>query len=162
LAALLRLPVETIGTHFGGIPSGLPAPRLPEISWARLQEALPSALSFALLGSIESLLSAVVADSMSGARHRSNMELIAQGVATLLRTSWEDAAVVLATFGLTLFEGLTEGIIAGFCLSALVFLRRMAGSAAVEEDDDPDWAPDGDVVAVRITGAFFFGSAGVV
>lgn len=82
-AVALHLPVETIGTRFGGIPDGLPAPRLPQISLARVLEVLPAALSFTLLGGIESLLSAVVADGMTGRRHRSNMELIAQGVANM-------------------------------------------------------------------------------
>ncbi|MBV8911945.1 MAG: STAS domain-containing protein, partial [Acetobacteraceae bacterium] len=244
LAAAFRLPVETIGSHFGGIPRGLPAPHLPDVSWDRITAVLPSALSFALLGSIESLLSAVVADSMSGGRHRSNMELVAQGIANLasplfggfvvtgaiartatnvrsgsrgpvsgmlhslfllvfmlaaapllayvplaalagvlatvawnmaerrafaalVRASRGDAAVVLVTFGLTLFRGLTEGIIAGFCLAALLFLRRMAASAGVEdlsegEEQAPSWTTSDEVVTVRISGAFFFGSAGVV
>jgi sulfate permease, SulP family len=80
---LLGLPVETIGTRFGGIPSSLPPPRLPELSVGKILAVLPSALSFALLGAIESLLSAVVADSMSGRRHRSNCELVAQGAANV-------------------------------------------------------------------------------
>lgn len=82
-AALLQLPIETIGTRFGGIPRSLPMPQWPDLSWARVAVALPTALSFALLGSIESLLSAVVADSMSGRRHRSNCELVAQGIANM-------------------------------------------------------------------------------
>lgn len=82
-AWLLALPVETIGTRFGGIPQTLPAPQLPPLSLEKVQEVLPAALSFALLGGIESLLSAVVADSMSGRRHRSNCELVAQGVANV-------------------------------------------------------------------------------
>lgn len=82
-AAWLRLPVETIGSRFGGIPSGLPAPELPAMSTATLVAVLPSAISFTLLGAIESLLSAKVADGMTGRRHRSNMELIAQGVANV-------------------------------------------------------------------------------
>src|SRR5690606_3680689 len=80
-AALLSLDVETIGTRFGGIPRALPWPALPEFGWDRVVAVLPDAIAFALLGSIESLLSAVVADSMSGDRHRSNCELVAQGVA---------------------------------------------------------------------------------
>ncbi|MGC4029398.1 MAG: SulP family inorganic anion transporter [Steroidobacteraceae bacterium] len=83
LAALLPWPVETIGTRFGGLPSGLPVPHLPPLSLPRLLSLLPLALSFALLGAIESLLSAVVADSMTGRRHRSNCELVAQGVANI-------------------------------------------------------------------------------
>ncbi len=87
LAALMTwlfgLPVETIGTRFGGIPQSLPAPRLPALSVEKVGEVLPAALSFALLGGIESLLSAVVADSMTGRRHRSNCELVAQGAANV-------------------------------------------------------------------------------
>ena len=83
-AALAGLPVETIGTQFGGIPQALPTPHLPAISYAQVMAVLPNALSFTLLGCIESLLSAVVADSMTGRRHRSNCELLAQGVANIL------------------------------------------------------------------------------
>jgi SulP family sulfate permease len=83
VTGLLQLPVETIGTRFGGIPRALPLPSFPPISLARVQEVLPSAMSFALLGAIESLLSAVVADGMSGRRHRSNCELVAQGCANI-------------------------------------------------------------------------------
>lgn len=79
----LELPVETISSRFGALPSGLPWPSLPALSFDKIVAVLPSAFSFALLGSIESLLSAVVADSMSGRRHRSNCELVAQGVANI-------------------------------------------------------------------------------
>jgi SulP family sulfate permease len=79
----LGLPVQTIASRFGGIPQSLPSPRLPPISLATVIALLPAALSFALLGGIESLLSAVVADSMTGRRHRSNCELVAQGVANI-------------------------------------------------------------------------------
>src|SRR5690606_444380 len=72
LAALAGLDVDTIGSRFGGIPAGLPAPSLPAISLQRLQELLPSAFTIAFLAGIESLLSAVVADGMTGRRHRSN------------------------------------------------------------------------------------------
>lgn len=81
--SLAELPVETIGSRFGGIPAGLPMPRLPDLSPDRILDVLPAALSFTLLGSIESLLSAVVADGMSGRRHRSNCELVAQGAANI-------------------------------------------------------------------------------
>ena len=80
---LLGLPVETIGTRFGGIPSTLPAPSLPDISLAKIQAVIPDAVAFALLGAIESLLSAMVADGMTGRRHRSNMELVGQGIANI-------------------------------------------------------------------------------
>lgn len=81
--ALLDLSVQTIGTKFGGIPSSLPAPSLPDLSRDKIMAILPAALSFTLLGSIESLLSAVVADGMTGRRHRSNCELVAQGAANV-------------------------------------------------------------------------------
>jgi len=257
VAAVLDLPVDTIGSRFGGIPRGLPAPHLPALSVAKILDVLPSALSFALLGSIESLLSAVVADSMTGRRHRSNCELVAQGVAniasalfggicvtgtiartatnvrsgargpvsgmlhslfllafmllaaplasyiplaalagvlatvawnmaerhafaTLLRASRADALVLLVTFLLTVFRDLTEGILAGFGLSLLLFLHRMAQTVDVEqmpslrEDDRADTANGGrvpydsalatdrDVVVVRISGAFFFGATASV
>jgi len=77
------LDVATIGSRFGGIPSGLPLPSWPDVGWDKMRDVLPSAVSFALLGAIESLLSAVVADGMSGRRHRSNCELVAQGVANV-------------------------------------------------------------------------------
>ena len=83
LAALLRLPIETIGTRFGGIPHTLPTPRLPHVDLALLLRVLPSAASFTLLGGVESLLSAKVADGMTGRKHRSNMELVAQGLANI-------------------------------------------------------------------------------
>jgi SulP family sulfate permease len=82
-AYALKLPVETIGTRFGGIPQSLPMPRLPDLSLDKVLTVLPAAASFALLGAIESLLSAVVADSMTGRRHRSNAELVAQGLANI-------------------------------------------------------------------------------
>ena len=82
-AALLPLPIETIGSHFGGIPRGLSAPHLPAITLSLVLDVLPAALSFTLLGGVESLLSAKVADGMTGRKHRSNMELVAQGIANV-------------------------------------------------------------------------------
>lgn len=247
-AVALGLSVETIGSKFGGIPRGLPAPHLPGFSLEKLQAVLPAALSFTLLGSIESLLSAVVADSMTGRRHRSNVELMAQGAAnvgsaffggipvtgtiartatnvragargpiagmlhsafllafmlvaaplagyiplaalagvlavvawnmaekhefaTLIRASRGDAAVLLVTFGLTIFKDLSTGIVAGFSLGALLFLHRMsttvgveAGAAADGEDEGyaQSLVDDRDVAIFRISGAFFFGAAAAV
>ena len=80
-AYALSLPVDTIGTRFGGIPSTLPLPVLPAVSLDRMIELLPSAFTIAFLAGVESLLSAMVADGMTGRRHRSNCELVAQGVA---------------------------------------------------------------------------------
>ncbi|HZY35153.1 MAG TPA: SulP family inorganic anion transporter [Mucilaginibacter sp.] len=79
----LHLPVETIGSRFGAISSSLPHPVIPHINFAILQQLIRPAFTIAMLGSIESLLSAVVADGMTGGNHRSNTELIAQGVANM-------------------------------------------------------------------------------
>lgn len=84
LAGVLHLPVDTIGSRFGEVPMSLPVPRLPRIDLARVPELFSPALSIALLAGIESLLSAVVADGMTGRKHRPNAELIAQGAANLL------------------------------------------------------------------------------
>jgi SulP family sulfate permease len=253
----LALPVETIGSRFGGIPRELPPPAWPLFSLAKAQAVLPDAISFALLGAIESLLSAVVADGMTGRRHRSNCELVAQGFAnigsalfggicvtgtiartatnvrsgarspvsgmlhsvfllafmliaaplasyiplaalaavlvvvawnmaekqefaTLIRSSRADATVLLATFLLTVFRDLTEGILVGFALGAVIFINRMAEMTGIEDStplvsadradsDNGDRAPydsglavDRDVLVYRITGAFFFGAASAV
>lgn len=80
-AYFLDLPVETIASRFGEIPRTLPMPTFPTLSLDRIQEMFPEAITIALLGAIESLLSAVVADGMTGHRHRSNTELVAQGLA---------------------------------------------------------------------------------
>jgi sulfate permease, SulP family len=254
----LSLPVETIGTRFGGIPRELPWPAWPHFSLEKAREVLPDAIAFALLGAIESLLSAVVADGMTGRRHRSNCELVAQGFAnigsalfggicvtgtiartatnvragargpiagmlhsvflllfmliaaplasyiplatlaavlvvvawnmaekqefaTLIRSSRGDATVLLATFLLTIFRDLTEGILVGFALGAVLFINRMAEMTGIEaatplvtadraDDDgngdrvpyDASLAADPDVLVYRITGAFFFGAASTV
>ena len=194
VAWMFHLPVETIGSHFGQLPDGVPPPRLPSFSTSSVLDVLPAALSFTLLGAVESLLSAKVADGMTGRKHRYNMEVVAQGVAnvasaifggisvtgTIARTAtniragacspisgighavfilvfmlvagplasfiplstlagvlvvvcwnmaekedfllllrdWRGASVLMATFGLTLIEDLTFGIIAGCMLAA--------------------------------------------
>lgn len=247
--------VETIGSVYGGIPNGLPLPSLPAVSIDKIIDVLPSAVSFTLLGSIESLLSAVVADGMTGRRHRSNCELVAQGaanigsslfggicvtgtiartatnvragargpvagmlhsvilllvmmaaaplfaaiplaalagvlvvvawnmverqaIATLLTASRGDAAVLLITFGLTVFRDLTEAIVVGFALGSVLSIHRMARTTVVDaravplvaEDQadgafgdrapyDADAETDPEVVVFRISGAFFFGAA---
>jgi SulP family sulfate permease len=80
---IFHLPVETIGSRFGAVPSSLPAPHLPAVQWMDLKQFVSPALTIALLAAIESLLSAVVADGMIGSRHKSNMELVAQGIANI-------------------------------------------------------------------------------
>src|SRR5690554_3843469 len=78
-----QIPVETIESNFGEIPNKLPAPTFPAVNLATIQALIQPAIAIALLGSIESLLSAVVADGMIGGRHRSNMELVAQVAANV-------------------------------------------------------------------------------
>ena len=246
--------VSTIGSMFGGIPSEFPLPSLPAFSIDKVQAVIPNAIAFALLGAIESLLSAVVADGMTGRRHRSNCELVAQGVAniasglfggicvtgtiartatniragahgpiagilhalfllmfiliaaplasfiplaclagvlavvawnmierhafaTLLRASRGDAAVLMATFLLTIFRDLMEAIVVGFALGAVLFIQRMSKTTAVashtpfvtEDQADrkngnqtsSDIAPviDPSIIVYRISGVFFFGAA---
>jgi sulfate permease, SulP family len=241
IVALLALPVDTIGTRFGALPRVPPAPALPALSAELLMQALPWALSFTLLGAIESLLSAVVADGMTGTQHRSNGELVAQGVANmgsalfggfcvtgtiartatnvragsrgpvsgmlhalfvlgfmlvaaplasfiplaalagvlaivawnmaekeemwaLIRSSRGDAAVVIVTFLLVVFRDLTEGIIVGFALGGIVFIRRMSDAAevaplAAEGSYDPEANARDDLVVYTLRGPFFFGAA---
>jgi SulP family sulfate permease len=83
LVPLFSLPVETIGSRFGAVSSALPSLRIPTVAWSKIPELISPAITIALLAGIESLLSAVVADGMTGRRHRSNMELVAQGVANI-------------------------------------------------------------------------------
>jgi SulP family sulfate permease len=207
-AALLNLPVETIASRFGALPHSLPVPAMPALTPELILAVLPAVLSFTLLGGVESLLSAKVADSMTGRKHRSNMELVAQGIAnigsalfggmpvtgTIARTAtnvragarspvsgmlhalflllfllvaaplagfvplaalagllvavcWNmaekaefarllrdpaSATVLLATFGITLLRDLTEGIIAGCVLAAVLalFHRKVSEEGA--------------------------------
>ena len=84
VVALFNLPVETIGSRFGGIPQGLPKPHLPELSWDIIRNLFSPALTIALLAAIESLLCAVVSDGMIDDRHDSNQELMAQGLANIV------------------------------------------------------------------------------
>lgn len=243
-AALLGLPTPTIESTFGAVPAGLPMPSLPHVDAALLIAVLPNAIAFALLGSIEALLSAVVADGMTGKRHNSNMELVAQGVAniavglfggmvatgtiartatnvragghgpvagmlhavfillfmvvaaplvgfvplaslagvlavvawnmierdaivSLLRSSRADAAVLLVTLGLTVFRDLTEAIVVGFSLGAVLFIHRMSKAAEVveehvSEDEEAAEPIDPEIVVYRIRGAFFFGATASV
>jgi SulP family sulfate permease len=84
VVTLFKLPVETIGSKFGGVPSGFPHFQLPQFHSEHIIPLLSPAFTVALLAAVESLLSAVVADSMSGDRHNSNVELVAQGVANMI------------------------------------------------------------------------------
>jgi SulP family sulfate permease len=200
---ILGLPVETIGSKFGEIPRSLPVPHWPSIDWAMARDLVPEATTIALLAAIESLLSAVVADGMTGGRHKADCELVAQGVANiasicfggipatgaiartaanvksggktplagvihavtlllcmallaplagiiplatlsavLMMVAWNmselehfrslflapksDVAVLLATFGLTVFVDLTVAVGVGMVLASMLFMKRMA------------------------------------
>ena len=250
LVALFKLPVDTVGSRFPDMPAGLPMPSWPGVSMALIKEMLPSALTIAFLAGIEALLSAVVADGMAGTRHRSNQELVGQGVANvasalfgglpatgaiartatnikagaktpvagilhalflllfilfatdlmayvpmaalaaiLFVVAWgmseyerfiallsmpnSDRAVLLLTFGLTVFVDLTVAIAVGVTVASLLFMARMSetvridsGQSGAGDSDLPDDAasqrddlPKG-VEVFRITGPFFFGVAG--
>ncbi|MFZ1699460.1 MAG: sulfate permease [Pyrinomonadaceae bacterium] len=78
------LPVDTIQSRFGGVPSSMPVPHMPSVTWPLIQQMFAPALTIAILAGLESLLSAVVADGMTGSRHRSNMELVAQGTGNIV------------------------------------------------------------------------------
>jgi SulP family sulfate permease len=84
LVWVLKLPVETIGTRFGGIPSGLPTLVIPAFHFSHLRPLIGPAITVAMLGAIESLMSAIVSDRMSGDKHNPNVELVAQGIANIV------------------------------------------------------------------------------
>lgn len=238
--------VVTIGSAFGGIPDTLPAFALPKVTFTRVIDLIGPAFTIAMLGAIESLLSAVVADGMAGTKHNSNQELIGQGIANMIaplfggiaatgaiaRTATNirnggnspvagivhaltliliilflaplassvplaslaailfvvaynmseikhfthmlrhapraDVAILLITFGLTVFTDLVVAVNIGVILATLQFLRRMAGSVEVQEvsgkELDMELAyenlmplPSG-VLVYAIDGPFFFGA----
>jgi len=84
VVAIFKIPVETIGSQFGEVPSHFPSPHIPHLTWKLITKMFSPAITIALLAALESLLSAVVADGMMGTRHRSNMELIGQGIGNIL------------------------------------------------------------------------------
>jgi sulfate permease, SulP family len=239
--AIFKFPhVATIGTAFGGIPRTLPALAFPDVSLTQVFQLIGPAFAIAMLGAIESLLTAVVADGMIGTRHDSNQELIGQGAANLLaplfggfaatgaiaRTAtnirngatspvagvvhaiflvlvivvlapwaseiplcalaailfyvaWNmadlphvsrllkrapraDKVLLLITFCLTVFFDLVVAVNVGVILAALLFMRRMARTVNVQEEDAggmDDVALPANVLVYRIEGPFFFGAA---
>ncbi|MDB4903353.1 MAG: sodium-independent anion transporter [Mucilaginibacter sp.] len=127
-----KLPVETIGSRFGSVPSSLPHPVIPGISWATIQQLIKPAFTIALLGGIESLLSAVVADGMMGGNHRSNTELIAQGIANICSSVFGGipatgaiarTATNIKNGGRTPIAGITHAIV---LFAILVFVGKWA------------------------------------
>lgn len=116
-------PVETISSLFGAVPSNLPAPSLPQISMARVLELIRPAFTIAVLIGVEALLSAVVADNLSGDRHEPNRELIAQGAANLLSPIFGGmpATGVIARTGANIQNG-AQTRVAGFSHAVFVLL----------------------------------------
>jgi SulP family sulfate permease len=125
VCALFVIPVETIGSRFGGIPTGLPAISVPQFRADLILPLLPSAFTVAMLAAIESLLSAVVADNMSGDRHKPDVELVAQGVANLVVPMFGGipATGAIARTATNIRSGATSpvaGIVHGLTLLAIV------------------------------------------
>jgi sulfate permease, SulP family len=235
--------VATLGSVFGGLPAGLPAFHVPALGFSRIIELIAPAFAIAMLGAIESLLSAVVADGMAGTKHDSNQELMGQGLANVLsplfggiaatgaiaRTAtnirtggtsplsglvhsatllivilflaplaasvpvcalaailfvvaWNmsgvqhflrmvrrapraDVAILLITFGLTVFVDLVVAVNIGVILAMLQFMRRMSGSVEVQLQGESELAADlaaqslpPGVLVYMIEGPFFFGA----
>jgi SulP family sulfate permease len=125
VCAVFAAPVATIGTRFGGIPTGLPPISIPEFRFDLIQPLLPSACVVAMLAAIESLLSAVVADNMSGDRHKPDAELLAQGVANLVVPMFGGIPVTgaIARTATNIRSGATSpvsGLVHAFTLLAIV------------------------------------------
>ena len=125
--SIFHLPVETIGSKFGGIPQGLPAPHLPAFTWFKIHELFQPALTIALLAAIESLLCAVVADGMIDDQHDSNQELMAQGIANIVSPLFGGIAVtgaIARTATSVKCGGRTPvaGIIHGFTLLIIILI----------------------------------------
>jgi SulP family sulfate permease len=127
------LPVETIQTRFGGVPNSLPTPHLPVVSWDLIQQMFSPALTIAILAGLESLLSAVVADGMTGTRHRSNMELVAQGAGNIVSVIFGGvpATGAIARTATNIKSGgktpISAIIHCVFLLLVLLFIGRWAG-----------------------------------
>jgi sulfate permease, SulP family len=133
VSQLLHLPVVTIGDRFGIIHAGLPSPTLPHVTFAMARELVAPAMTIAALGAIESLLSAVVSDGMIGSRHRSSMELVAQGVANIVTPLFGGipatgaiarTATNVKAGGRTPIAGMTHSVV---LLLITLFFGRLAG-----------------------------------
>lgn len=129
---LAGLVVETIGSRFGSVPNGFPAPHLPHLTWALITKMFSPGLTIALLAAIESLLAAVVADGMLGTRHRPNMELIAQGIGNIISPIFQGipatgaiarTATNIKSGGRTPVAAIVHGL---FLLFILLFLGKWA------------------------------------
>ena len=129
VAIMLDFPVETIASLFGQVPSSLPAPAIPEVSFSHLLELIRPAFTIAVLVGVEALLSAVVADNMSGDRHHSNRELLAQGAANILSPLFGGmpATGVIARTGTNILSG-AKSRMAGFSHAVIVLVIILAAA----------------------------------
>ena len=190
-ARALGLDVETIGTRFGGIPSGLPSFHLPQFRPELIPGLIVPAMTVAMLGAIESLMSAMVADHMCGDRHDSNVELVAQGIANIASplfgglpatgaiartaTNIRNGAktpVAGIVHALTEFADLTQAVGVGMVCAALLFIKRVADTTTVSPVTD-EYVQEGHVHILqnkiippyvkiyRIHGPFLFGATGL-
>ena len=136
LAYAMGLPAATIGSRFGGISASLPAPALPDLTWSAIVTMLPSAFTVAFLVGVESLLSAVAADTMAGSRHRSNVEVLAQGAANIGSALFGGvpATGVIARTGTNIEAGATSpvaGIVHALAILAAVLVAAPLASYMV-------------------------------
>jgi SulP family sulfate permease len=150
----LDLPVETIGSRFGTVSGALPALRIPHVEWRMISSLVSPAITIALLAGIESLLSAVVADGMTGRKHRSNMELIAQGVANVVTPLFGGipatgaiarTATNIKNGGLTPFAGIIHAVVLLLIMlffgkwAALIPMATLAGILIVVAYNMSEW-----------------------
>jgi len=128
-----QIPVDTIETRFGAVPNSLPVPVFPTVTWPMVQQMFSPALTIAILAALESLLSAVVADGMMGTRHRSNMELIAQGFGNIVSVIFGGvpATGAIARTATNIKSGgktpISAVIHSVFLLLVLLFIGKWAG-----------------------------------
>jgi sulfate permease, SulP family len=132
LVAALHLPVATVGERFPGMQPGIPPPHVPQLSLALLQQMLPSAFIIAFLGGLEALLSAVVADGMTGFSHRSGQELVGQGVANIASALFGGlpATGALARTATNVRAG-GRTPLAGICHAAFLLLFLLIGGSSI-------------------------------
>lgn len=174
IAYIFKFPIDTIGSRFGDISMVIPEPSIPSFSFATIKELMVPAITIALLGAIESLLSAVVADGMIGGRHRSNTELIAQGIANIVAPIFGGipatgaiarTATNVRNGGRTPVSGIVHAItllLILICLAPmakLIPMATLAGILVVVSYNMSEWrefkellkAPKGDVAVLLLT-----------
>lgn len=174
LVHLLNLPVETIGSRFGQVPNQIPMPHMPAMNLELMAKLSSPALAIALLAGIESLLSAVVADGMTGRRHRSNIELIGQGIANIVSPIFSGipatgaiarTATNIRNGGQTPIAGIIHALVVLFIFlffgkwAALIPMATLAGILVVVAYNMSEWhmfvkllrSPKSDVIVLLFT-----------